>query len=534
MIVPLAVHGELLGDLELVRSEPFHRWDHMRATVLADFAARAVENSRLLEEARDREAERERLTERLITAEQDERRRLSLFLHDGPLQSMSGIALMHDAAIAAIEDGRPEDAEKVMRNSLEKERDTIRVLRDLSFAIEPLVLRDAGFFAAVRALGDQIETSHRITVLTDVEAGERLGEKTQVALYQIIRESLNQAVRRRPLKIEVAVREREDGGFEAEIADDGVEERRRASIEAIDERVKILNGRLSIDSGEHGGTLVRVVVPPYVAAARERLDSAPMADTHLLFVSKPSGYELVEREGEPPAAGAAVELGRGPLHGLEGRPLAAPGRRAALRVPPGRLDLAERVFGRGLAEDERGGERARPAARGDTACVGARDPEAVGGAAALVDPDPAQRRRDRGDDLDPGGAVTALDRSAGLARRLDDLADGALPHALPERLVGNQVPGAGAGLARRPLDDVEVGPVLRPEPLAAGVLDDRVAGVDLRQPHEVLGLEARRGGEVPAVELLHARRRARRRGPAPGAGRRRCSTGSRGGRAAPA
>jgi signal transduction histidine kinase len=268
MIVPLAVHGERLGDLELVRPEPFHRWDHMRATVLADFAARAVENSRLLEEARDREAERERLTERLMTAEQDERRRLSLFLHDGPLQSMSGIALMHDAAIAAIEDGRPEDAEKVMRNSLEKERDTIRTLRDLSFAIEPLVLRDAGFFAAVRALGDQVETSHRITVLTDVEAGERLGEKTQVALYQIIRESLNQAVRRRPLKIEVAVRQREDGGFEAEIADDGVEERRRASIEAIDERVKILNGRLSIDSGEHGGTLVRVVVPPYVAAAR--------------------------------------------------------------------------------------------------------------------------------------------------------------------------------------------------------------------------------------------------------------------------
>jgi signal transduction histidine kinase len=51
--------------------------------------------------------------------------------------------------------------------------------------------------------------------------------------------------------------------------DDGVEERRRASIEAIDERVKILNGRLTIDSGEHGGTLVRVVVPPYVAAAHD-------------------------------------------------------------------------------------------------------------------------------------------------------------------------------------------------------------------------------------------------------------------------
>ncbi|HWB56514.1 MAG TPA: hypothetical protein VG479_06230, partial [Gaiellaceae bacterium] len=52
LVVPLAVRGERLGDLELTRPEPFHRWDHMRATVLADFAARAVENSRLLEEAR--------------------------------------------------------------------------------------------------------------------------------------------------------------------------------------------------------------------------------------------------------------------------------------------------------------------------------------------------------------------------------------------------------------------------------------------------------------------------------------------------
>lgn len=268
LVVPLAVRGERLGDLELTRPEPFHRWDHVRATVLADFAARAVENARLLEEARDREAERERLTERLITAEQEERRRLSLFLHDGPLQSMSGIALMHDAALAALQDGRLDDAEKVIESSLEKERDTIRVLRDLSFAIEPLVLRDQGFHAAVRALGDQIEETHRITVLTDVEAGERLGEKSQVALYQIIRESLNQAVRRRPGKIEVGVRRRDDGGVETEIADDGVEERRRASIEAIDERVKILNGRLSVDAGEGGGTLVRVVVPPYVAAAR--------------------------------------------------------------------------------------------------------------------------------------------------------------------------------------------------------------------------------------------------------------------------
>ena len=228
--------------------------------------ALAAENARLLEEAREREEERARLTDQVITAEQDERRRLSLFLHDGPLQSMSGIALMHDAALAAIRDGRHEDAALVIERSLARERKTIQELRDLSFAIEPLVLRDQGFHAAVRALGDQIEQSDRITVSTNVGAGERLGEKTQAALYQIIREAVNQAVRRNPDNIEVGVGELDDGGYAIEIADDGVGERRRASIEAIEERVRVLNGRYSVEHGDEGGTMVRVVIPGYVAA----------------------------------------------------------------------------------------------------------------------------------------------------------------------------------------------------------------------------------------------------------------------------
>jgi signal transduction histidine kinase len=268
LIVPLAVRGEPLGSIEIVRSEPFERFDRTRASVLGDFASRAVENARLVMEAQEREAERGRLTEQLITAEQDERRRLSLFLHDGPVQAMAGIALMHDAALAAIEDGRYEDAAKVIESSLERERRTIQELRDLSFAIEPLVLRDAGFEAAVQALADQVEQSHGITVGATVAAGERLSEKAQVALYQVIREAVNQAVRRRPSQIGVTVEELADGDFATEVDDDGVDERRRASIEAIEERVRLLNGRMSIESREEGGTAIRVVMPAYVAAAQ--------------------------------------------------------------------------------------------------------------------------------------------------------------------------------------------------------------------------------------------------------------------------
>jgi signal transduction histidine kinase len=261
--VPLRAGDRPVGMLELHRNRDFHRADLIRATMLADFASRAVENARLLAEAQEREDERSRLTDRLITAEQDERRRLSIFLHDGPLQSMSGIALMHDAALAAIREGRLEEAERVIASSLERERDTIRTLRDLSFAIEPLVLRDRGFAAAVDALAEQVESSYRIAVSADVRAGDELGEKAQVALYQLIREAVNQAVRRRPDRIVINVLENGDG-FAAEVEDDGMGERRRGGIDELDERVRVLHGRVSVETSPEGGTTVRVLLPPYV------------------------------------------------------------------------------------------------------------------------------------------------------------------------------------------------------------------------------------------------------------------------------
>jgi signal transduction histidine kinase len=267
MDVKLAVRGSPVGILSIERREPYGRGDLVGATVLTDFASRAFENARLVEEAQEREAERDRLTDQLVMAEQDERRRLSVWLHDGPLSTMSGVALMHDAALAAIEDGRYDDAAKVVATALERERETIRTLRDLSFALEPLVLRDQGFAAAVQAIGDQVGRGNRIAVSIDAAAGERLAEKAQVELYQVIREAVNQAVRRRPKTLELTMTELDDGGFELLIADDGVGERRRASIEAIEERVRILNARLSVEQGDEGGTRIQVVLPAYVAAA---------------------------------------------------------------------------------------------------------------------------------------------------------------------------------------------------------------------------------------------------------------------------
>src|SRR6266567_2140656 len=174
IVIPLRAHEEEIGALRLTRQRPFDRDDVVRATVLADFAAREHENAELLDDARVREAERSRLSDQLITAEQDERRRLANELHDGAVQSLSGVALLLDAGLNSIEEGRGEEAREIIGRALDRHRSTIGQLRDLSFNLEPVVLRDQGFVMAIRALTDQIEIAHHVHVEVDVEAAEQL------------------------------------------------------------------------------------------------------------------------------------------------------------------------------------------------------------------------------------------------------------------------------------------------------------------------------------------------------------------------
>jgi signal transduction histidine kinase len=265
-VLPLRIRGEEIGALQLVRTRPLDREELARATVLADFACRAVENARLLAEAKVREAERARLSDQLIIAEQEERRRLALFLHDGPVQSLSGISLMLDAVIDSLEEDRLDEATPILASALDRHRDTIRSLRDLSFNIEPVVLRDQGFGPAVRAFAEQVGLSNRIQVDLDVEAADELAENVRVAIYQIVRDAVNQAIRRGPpTRISIRVAEAGDGGVEAVIRDDGAGERRRGTFDELEERARTLSGQLEVEAGEDGGTAVRIVLPSYVA-----------------------------------------------------------------------------------------------------------------------------------------------------------------------------------------------------------------------------------------------------------------------------
>jgi signal transduction histidine kinase len=269
-LIALVVAGAIVGVIGLAVST---EWIALLGMILAVTAAGALAATLLLTERNQDErveeelealaTEHARLSDQLITAEQEERRRIALFLHDGPVQSMSGIALMLDAVIAAVEDGRGEEANQILRPALDKQRDTIRSLRDLSFELEPVVLRDQGFGPAVRALADQLGMANQIQIDLDVETAEDLTEHAQVAIFQIIREALHQAIRRGP-PTRVTVRVIEGGGVvEVEVSDDAPGERRRASFDVIAERARSLSGRMTVDPVPDGGTAVRVLFPPY-------------------------------------------------------------------------------------------------------------------------------------------------------------------------------------------------------------------------------------------------------------------------------
>jgi len=224
------------------------------------------ENRRELEANEEMErlsAEHTRISDQLMTAEQEERRRLALFLHDGPVQSLSGIALMLDAVAGSVEAGQGEESLEVLRSATEKQRETIRSLRDLSFELEPVVLRDQGFTPAVQALTQQLGLAEAIEFELDVAGADALAQRAQVAIYQIVRAAIHQAIRRGPLtRISIRVGEAEDG-VETVVADDAPGERRRRTFEALEERARSLSGRLTVDEGDDGGTSVRVVFPAY-------------------------------------------------------------------------------------------------------------------------------------------------------------------------------------------------------------------------------------------------------------------------------
>ena len=205
----------------------------------------------------------DRLAERLI-AERAERRRIAEQLHDGPVQHVAALSQMLDATVHAIEDGDQVAGARLASRALQVARDAAEELREIVSGLEPVALEKLGLEAAVRELAERAAARHGTTVEVSID-DEVLGEGARSSLFQVIRETLDQAFRRGPPQLVViSLTRTASGGVDLAVSDDGSPERRQAVLDGFAERAKELNG--SFSSARDGDrTVIRLTLPPSAA-----------------------------------------------------------------------------------------------------------------------------------------------------------------------------------------------------------------------------------------------------------------------------
>ena len=201
--------------------------------------------------------------ERLL-AERAERRRIAEQLHDGPVQHVAALSQMLDAAVAALEEGDVDSGRRVAARALAVARDAAEELRSIVAGLEPVMLDEVGLAAAVRELADRTVGRRGASVEVTIDDAD-LGEGARSSLFQVIRESLDQAVRRGPPSaVSIRLARTAQGGIELVVSDDAAPERRQAVIDGLAERAAELNG--SFEARRDGPwTTTRLVVPPSAA-----------------------------------------------------------------------------------------------------------------------------------------------------------------------------------------------------------------------------------------------------------------------------
>src|SRR5262249_36399566 len=132
--------------------------------------------------------------------------------------------------------------------------------------LEPDALRMQGFAAAVHLLVERVAGRRGIAAEVEIAPSVVLGEASRVGLYQIVRESLDQAIRRGPpTRIAIRAPAAESGAVELVISDNGTRERRQAVLDGLSERANSLNAEFEAERRPGEGTTIRVVVPPSTA-----------------------------------------------------------------------------------------------------------------------------------------------------------------------------------------------------------------------------------------------------------------------------
>jgi signal transduction histidine kinase len=241
------------------------------ARLRAELTVRHEELSASTEELR-------RARERLVAAQDQERRKLERDIHDGAQQQLValGINLRLAQTLAghgsspARADQVPARARELLGMQASAATDALQTLASLARGVQPPVLREQGLLPALRRVADTSPVP--ILVRAGTGGAVRLDPHTEAALYFCATEAIQNAVKHAAASRVDVVLTVEDGRASLSVTDDGsgvVAASRGSGIANMHDRLTSLAGTLSIDSGAGRGTTVTARVP--VAAAREAL-----------------------------------------------------------------------------------------------------------------------------------------------------------------------------------------------------------------------------------------------------------------------
>jgi len=248
--------GELLGALTVTMS-PSDPIDPAREKLIHDLAAQAglvLRNVRLIEEVR---ASRQRL----VAAQDEERRRLERNLHDGAQQRLVALAVQLKL-VEQLVARDPEQARELAGRVQAEATEALEELRELARGIYPPLLADQGLAAA---LGSQ---ARKAVVPTTVEAGDvgRFSREVEAAVYFSVLEALNNVAKYAEASRAIVRLSRDDGHLELEVTDDGLgfdpgSISYGTGLQGIADRLAAVGGDLRVESSPGAGTTIRGTVP---------------------------------------------------------------------------------------------------------------------------------------------------------------------------------------------------------------------------------------------------------------------------------
>ncbi|WP_242392740.1 ATP-binding protein [Anaeromyxobacter oryzisoli] len=268
--------GRLGASLEVMRRNLKELLEH-EVEVNAELEQRVAERTKELNGAnallREREEARAQLLRKLISAQEDERKRIARELHDETSQDLAVLAMGIEAAQDALRGGRTPHLDEVKAVAVRTLEDVHRIILDL----RPSVLDDLGLLSAIRWYAERHLETRGVAVRCEFgELDRRLPLEMETALFRICQEAMSNIARHAKataVLVQVGV---EDDEIRIEIEDDGRgfdlegaarrEGRRPWGLLGIRERAEILGGTARIDSAPGKGTRVLVRIP--VAAMR--------------------------------------------------------------------------------------------------------------------------------------------------------------------------------------------------------------------------------------------------------------------------